>query len=162
MKNFLLELISLLLFWETNTIPCEKLPRNCTTHFSEQLKHALTRIERGVGGFSGGYVMVWCCFGGGKVVDFFQGNRCLEEGKHRTMAQNTSPSQNHLGKKQWAGILCMVRWPPQSQDLSPAELLWEQLDRPACDSGSFRKPEVKSLKVAPTNWQLERLKSARL
>ena len=56
-NNFLLKLVSLFLFWEMKTIPCQKLPRNwwscttlCTTPFTEHCKLALTRLERGVGG----------------------------------------------------------------------------------------------------------------
>ena len=52
-----LKLVSLLLFWEMEAIPCEKLLRNwrsrttlCPTPFTEQCKLALTRIEREVGG----------------------------------------------------------------------------------------------------------------
>ena len=52
-KHFLLKLVSLFLFWEMKAIPCKKLPRIwrsfttlCTTPFTEQLKLALTRIER--------------------------------------------------------------------------------------------------------------------
>jgi len=34
-----------------------------------------------------------------------------------------------LKRKEEAGVLSKMEWPPQSPDVSPIELLWDELDR---------------------------------
>ncbi|KAG8539233.1 hypothetical protein GDO81_021184 [Engystomops pustulosus] len=62
----------------------------------------------------GGHVMVWGCFGAGKVGEFNTTKLCM----------------NYLGKKQQLVSICngVVRSP----DLNPIELLLDQHDRMVC------------------------------
>ena len=82
----------------------------------------------------GGNVMVWGCFGAGKVGDLYLysilqrhaipcGQRLI--GDKFLLQQDNDPKhtsklcKNYLGKKQSAGILSVMEWPVQSPDLNP-------------------------------------------
>ena len=94
------------------------------------------------------------CFGGGKVGALYRVKGILKkEGYHSILQSHAIPCgrrliganfllpqdndpkhssklyKNYLGKKQSADILSILERPAQSPDLSPMELLWEQLDR---------------------------------
>ena len=91
----------------------------------------------------GGNVMVWGCFGGGKVGDLYRVKGILKkEGCHSILQcyaircgqsliganfllqQDNDPKhssklcKNYLGKKQSAGIMSIMEWPAQSPDLN--------------------------------------------
>ena len=94
----------------------------------------------------GGNVMVWGCFGVGKVGDLYRVKGILKkEGYHYILQRHAIPCgrriiganfllqqdndpkhssklcNTYLGKKQSAGIL--IKWPAQSSDHNPIELL---------------------------------------
>ena len=102
----------------------------------------------------GGSVMVWGCFGGGIAGDLVQitgimrkeeyhsilqrhaipsGSRII--GKNFVLQQDNDPKhssklcKSYLKSKENKGILQNMTWPPQSPDLSPIELVWDELDR---------------------------------
>ena len=106
--------------------------------------------------------MFWGCFGGKQVGDIFKIDGIMrKEEYHSILVHHAMPSgkrlygnekwifqqdndpkhssklcKSYLERKQEGGQLVTMVWPPQSPDLSPIELLWEEMDREVLE----RKP----------------------
>ena len=102
----------------------------------------------------GGSVMFWGCFGGVQMGDIHQITGIMKkEEYHQILVRHAMPSgvrlfgsgwtfqqdndpkhkshlcNDYLQKKAQAGTIQLMTWPPQSPDLSPIELLWDEVDR---------------------------------
>jgi hypothetical protein len=111
----------------------------------------------------GGSIMVWGCFGGLQTGDLFRILGILDQHKyHQILVHHAMPSATrtfgpteswwfmqdndpkhtskkvkaYLTSKANAGKMKLMNWPPQSPDLNPLELLWEECDRQV----KLRKP----------------------
>lgn len=118
----------------------------------------------------GGSVMVWGCFAGDKVGDLYRIQGILNKngyhsilqrhaipsglqliGRSFTIQQDNDPKhtsklcKNYLAKKERDEQLKIMVWPPQSPDLNPIELVWDELDR---------KVKAKQPTSAEHLWQL--------
>lgn len=103
---------------------------------------------------SGSSIMVWGCFSGHGVGDLFQVEGILKkEGYKAILEEHAIPSgirlngtpfvfqqdndpkhssrlcKDYLEQKQEEGVIVIMVWPPQSLNLNPIELLWDELDR---------------------------------
>ena len=101
----------------------------------------------------GGSVLVWGCFASNQVGSLFRVKGILDKkGYHSILSRYALPSgkkligrgfelqqdndpkhtskfcQNYLKKKQDLGDIKIMTWPPQSLNLNPIKLLWEQMD----------------------------------
>ena len=102
----------------------------------------------------GGSCMFWGCFGGPEVGNIYQVEGIMKkEQYHSILVRHAVPSGNrifggawtfqqdndpkhtshickdYLQKKALDGQFNVMEWPPQSPDLSPIELLWDEVDR---------------------------------
>ena len=111
--------------------------------------HMVPTVKHGGGG-----VMVWGWFAGDTVGDLFKIEDTLNQhGYHSILQRRAIPSglrlvgpsfifqqdndpkhtsrlcKGYLTKKESDGVLCQMTWPPQSPDLNPIEMVWDEMDR---------------------------------
>ena len=65
---------------------------------------------------------------------------------------------NYLRSKEEEGVLEIMDWPPQSPDINPIELLWEELDRQVKNMRATNEQQLfDNLKMAWENLATEKL-----
>lgn len=124
----------------------------------------------------GGSVMVWGCFSRAGVGDLIkiegimrkeQYLKILEDnavpsglrliGKKFVLQQDNDPKhtskvcKGFVQQKEREGVLKNMEWPPQSPDLNPIELLWEELDRKVRQQCPTSKPAL--WKILQDSWK---------
>ena len=124
----------------------------------------------------GGSAMFWGCFGGLSLGDIHQVQGIMKkEEYHQILVKHAVPSglrllgngwvfqqdndpkhksklcNAYLRRKEDSGHLKLMIWPPQSPDLSPIELLWDEVDRQVQE----RKPtSVEALvRIVKSTWK---------
>lgn len=131
----------------------------------------------------GGSVMVWGCFSFDGVGELVKIDGIMrKEHYHRILQKSAIPSgigligygftfqqdndpkhtsklcQNYLRSKEDEGVIEVMEWPPQSPDVNPIELLWEELDRHTRNMcPTSEKSMFDCLKIAWNNIQIEKL-----
>lgn len=115
----------------------------------------------------GGSVMVWGCFSYGGVGQLVKIDGIMKKeqyhsilqryaipsgvkliGRNFIFQQDNDPKHtsklcmNYLKKKQDDGALQILTWPPQSPDVNPIELLWDELDRRVRDQRPTKIPNL--------------------
>lgn len=115
----------------------------------------------------GGSVMVWGCFSSQGTGDLIKIEGIMKKEQYKNiLEQNAVPSglrligdgfifqqdndpkhssklcRGYLDEKEAQGVLKNMVWPPQSPDLNPIELLWEELDRNVRNRGPTSQEEM--------------------
>lgn len=123
----------------------------------------------------GGSVMVWGCFGGFESGNFIQVKGTMRKedyysilqrhaipsglrliGRNFILQQDNDPKHssklctNYIEGKERQGVLQIMKWPPQSPDLSPIELAWDELDRRV--RAQHPKSEKELFEALSTEW----------
>ena len=112
------------IFGSTRFVRCRKGERMVSTSMVPTVKHG------------GGGVMVWGCFASDTVGDLFKMPShpvCI--GPSFIFQQDNDPKhtsrlcKGYLTKKESDGVLRQMTWPPQSPDLNPIKMVWDEMDR---------------------------------
>ena len=126
----------------------------------------------------GGSMMVWGCFGGERTGDLIEVKGIMKKeqyhsilerhaipsglcylGKNFTFQQGNDPKhssklcKNYLESKQKNKTLEITSWPPQSLDLSPIELAWDELNRKVRESFLLPKNKRKLFQSLTNAWE---------
>lgn len=126
----------------------------------------------------GGSVMVWGCFGGERTGDLIEVKGIMKKeqyhsilerhaipsglrllGKNFIFQQDNDPKhssklcKNYLESKQKNKTLEIMSWPPQSPDLSPIELAWDELDRKVRESFPLPKNKRELFQSLTNAWE---------